>query len=63
MKTIGDITKNARPRQKGTPILVRLQPEALLALDRWIDAQVDPKLSRPEALRQLAAAALSSPLA
>jgi hypothetical protein len=41
------------PTGKGTLIGVRLQPEQLASLDAWISHQPD-KLSRPEALRQLA---------
>jgi hypothetical protein len=37
---------------KGEPILVRLQPKALGALDAWIGSQHD-ELSRPEAIRRL----------
>jgi len=38
--------------------MLRLQPEQLAALDRWIAAQPEPKLSRPEAIRRLLTAAL-----
>jgi hypothetical protein len=34
--------------------MVRLQPHQLEALDRWIEAQPEPRLTRPEALRRLA---------
>lgn len=34
---------------------VRLQPDQLATLDAWIDAQPEPKPSRPEAIRQLIA--------
>ena len=37
---------------KGEPILVRLQPAQLAALDAWIGRQ-DAQLSRPEAIRRL----------
>jgi len=37
---------------KGEPILVRLQPAQLAALDAWI-ARQDAQLSRPEAIRRL----------
>jgi hypothetical protein len=33
--------------------MVRLQPDQLAALDRWISAQPDPKPSKPEAIRRL----------
>ena len=38
--------------------MVRLPPEYVAILDRWIDAQPDPKPSRPEAIRRLLTAAL-----
>ena len=40
---------------KGEPILVRLQPAQLAALDAWMGRQ-DAGLSRPEAIRRLLAA-------
>ena len=43
------------PTGKGTPVVVRLQPDALAVLDAWIDSQPDPKPSRPEAIRRLVA--------
>ena len=33
--------------------MVRLQPDQLAALDHWIEAQPDPKPSKPEAIRRL----------
>ena len=42
-------------KQPDTPIVVRLQPEALAVLDDWIEAQPSPKPSRPEAIRRLVA--------
>lgn len=33
--------------------MVRLQPDQLATLDRWIAAQPDPKPSKPEAIRRL----------
>ena len=47
-----DITKRKRPEQAGTPVMVRLQPADLAALDAWIAAQGDQP-SRPEAVRAL----------
>lgn len=41
----------------GTPVLVRLQPGLLAKLDAFIAAQPEP-VSRPEAMRALAEAAL-----
>jgi hypothetical protein len=37
---------------KGEPIMVRVQPDQLAALDAWISAQDDPP-TRPEAIRRL----------
>jgi hypothetical protein len=51
------------PTGKGTPVTVRLQPDALEALDRWIEKStakrrklLDPDakpFSRPEAIRAI----------
>ncbi len=46
-------SKRGRPRTDATPIMVRLQPDQLAALDHWIEAQPDPKPSKPEAIRRL----------
>ena len=43
---------------KGEPILVRLQPAQLAALDAWMGLQNAP-LSRPEAIRRLLEQALA----
>ena len=43
---------------KGEPILVRLQPAQLAALDAWMGRQ-DAQLSRPEAIRRLLEQALA----
>ena len=55
----------ARPKKrgppatgKGEPILVRLQPAQLAALDAWI-ARQDAQLSRPAAIRRLLEQALA----
>jgi hypothetical protein len=53
-----DITKRVRrPRADapGTPVVVRMQPEQLAALDAWISIHPDPKPSRPEAIREAVA--------
>lgn len=47
------------PTGKGTPILTRLQPTHLAALDAWITKQREP-LSRPEAIRRLIEVGLKS---
>lgn len=44
---------------KGKPILVRLQPAQLAALDAWIGRQDAQLLSRPEAIRRLVEQALA----
>jgi metal-responsive CopG/Arc/MetJ family transcriptional regulator len=41
-------------------IHVALPPDPLARLDAWIEAQPDPKPSRPEAIRRLLEKALSS---
>jgi hypothetical protein len=45
------------PTGKGVPVVVRLQPPDLSALDEWIKGQ-DNDVSRPEAVRRLLAQAL-----
>lgn len=42
-----------------TPVMVRIQPDLLSALDSWIEKQPDPKPSRPEAIRHMIAATVS----
>lgn len=49
--------KSKRPGQSGTVVGVRLQPDALSALDEWASAQAD-RPSRPEAIRRLVESAL-----
>src|SRR5258707_852626 len=56
-KSTRDTTKTMDRKRKpapGTPIMTRLQPNELAALDAWIATQDDPKQTRAEALRQLA---------
>lgn len=48
------------PTGIGTLVGVRLQPAQLAALDAWIARQKEPKLTRPEAVRQLLDAGLST---
>lgn len=45
------------PTGQGTPIMVRLNPEQLAAVDAWAVKQ-DDEPSRPEAIRRLVAKAL-----
>jgi hypothetical protein len=50
--------KGPAPTGKGTPVMVRLQPDLVASLDAWIGRQ-DPRPSRPEAIRRLTTKALS----
>lgn len=64
MSAISDIRKpirkpRGRPRVDAKPLTVRVPPEELAALDAWIARQPEPKPSRPEALRRLAAKGLA----
>ena len=45
------------PTGKGTPVVVRLQPDQLAALDAWRNDGA-PVPTRPEAVRRLIAASL-----
>ena len=47
------------PTGKGTPVQVRLQPDMLKALDKFVEKQ-DGKPTRPEAVRMILADALVS---
>lgn len=53
-----------RPKVGATPVGVRVPPDLLAAIDRWIaeDGAMlgDPAMSRPEALRRLATEQLIS---
>ena len=48
------------PTGIGTPIVVRMQPSPLAALDAWIARQEHPP-TRPEAIRRLVEAGLKQP--
>lgn len=50
-------SKRGRPRTDATPVMVRLQPDQLAALDAWREAQPGTP-SRPEAIRTLLRKAL-----
>lgn len=50
----GRKARRGRPPVNATPVQVRLAPEQLAALDRWIATQT-PQPSRPEAIRQILA--------
>lgn len=52
--------RQPRPKQTGTLIGVRVQPEQLQPLDAWIEGQPEPKPSRPEAARRLIQRALKA---
>jgi Arc/MetJ-type ribon-helix-helix transcriptional regulator len=59
--SIDDVRKRGRGRPKvgAEPITVRMPPEQLAALDKWIEGQEEPRPSRPEAIRQLLDKALA----
>jgi hypothetical protein len=60
MKSINNIGKKrgrGRPPTDATPILVRLQPDRLAAVDAWIARQNAP-ITRPEAIRAMLDAVL-----
>lgn len=59
MSTVSNVKKSGRPRVDATPLSVRVPPDLLADLDRFI-AEECPGTSRPEALRRLAAEALTS---
>lgn len=41
-----------RPRTDATPVMVRLSPEQVAALDQWI-AAIEPSWGRPAGIRAL----------
>lgn len=51
-ETVQPKKRGPKPTGVGTPIQVRLQPEQLAVLDKWIGAQAQ-NFSRPEAIRHL----------
>jgi hypothetical protein len=51
--------RGPKPTGKGTPIMVRLQPDPLAGVDRWASSQEDSP-SRPEAIRRLVDLGLAS---
>ena len=61
MKSISSAGKSSRgrPRIDATPVNTRFPPDELSELDAWISRQ-DEELSRPEAVRRLVKAALST---
>ncbi len=48
------------PTGKGTQIVVRMHPDQLGPLDAWIEAQPEPKPTRPEAIRRIVDATLKN---
>jgi hypothetical protein len=59
--SIADIPKKRGRKYAGgrnPGVLVRLEPEQMAVLDKWIAAQPEPKLTRPEAIRRLLTVAL-----
>jgi len=57
LTSIGSIDKpkRGRPVTNAVPVMVRLHPEQIAALDKWIARHPAPKPSRPEAIRQMIA--------
>lgn len=55
MSNVSSAKKIGRPRIDAIPVNVRLPPDLLADLDKWIAEQPDPKPTRPEAMRQLVA--------
>lgn len=52
-KTVIAKKRGPAPTGKGVQVVVRMQPDQLAALDRWIAKQKDPDLTRPEAVRRI----------
>lgn len=46
------MSKVGRPKTDSTPVLVRLSPEAIMNLDKAIDAEPD-NATRPEMVRRI----------
>ncbi|HEY2661353.1 MAG TPA: hypothetical protein VGI79_16650 [Caulobacteraceae bacterium] len=58
MRSIDDVRKSrGRPAINATPVTVRVPPDQLALIDRWIAEQDDP-VTRPEAMRRLVVLAL-----
>lgn len=60
MAATRDIIRRKRAAQTGQPLMVRLQPDQLAALDAWI-AKNGGTMTRPEAMRLLMAKGLAAP--
>lgn len=52
---ISGTRKRGRPATGAISVHLRIEPAQLELIDAWIAKQPDPKPSRPEALRRLAA--------
>ena len=52
-RLVSDTRKRGRPRVDATPVMVRMPPAKLAAVDLWIREKPRPKPSRPEAIRHL----------
>jgi hypothetical protein len=52
--------RGPRPTGKGEPVVVRMHPPQIKALDAWIAQQPQPFPTRPEAVRQLLEIVLAS---
>ena len=52
--------KVGRPRTDAIPVMVRIAPDQLTAIDAYIATQPEPHPTRPEAIRRLLAAALAT---
>jgi Arc/MetJ-type ribon-helix-helix transcriptional regulator len=48
-----------RPRVDATPVMVRIPPEQLKRLDKWISSHKGEDVSRPEAIRRILQTALA----
>ncbi|MET4370227.1 hypothetical protein ABIA99_002915 [Bradyrhizobium sp. LB12.1] len=54
--TVSNIRKKrplGRPRVDAVPVMVRMPPNEMQGVDRWIEGRPPPKPSRPEAIRRL----------
>ena len=53
--SISETKKNrgGRPKVGATPLMVRVPPGELARLDEWIARQLEPRPTRPEAIRRL----------
>lgn len=61
---VGEGAIGTRPKTtgKGLGLLVRVPPPELARLDAWIGRQIEPRPTRPEAIRKLVETALGEPM-